>query len=590
MAGWKKFEIALPDLPTGDLTDIVEKIKEFIEVLVNILETILNLVAVVADPLAAAIKAIIETIKEAIESFLEDMGVYILYVPIRKRFMTNFLGFGDLTPGWASESGLFNSPLSAINADDPALNEFITNTNRYNGGNVGFFLTVLESLGDEGDVNRPQFITLNEETGEDTGTPTSDYIGGIVILMGTDFDPLGFLDDIWKLFGLFGDLFPDSTPKTPRPKNLKGRAITRVLGGKFSVLLKWDPVEVPVVHLEDLGGTMYYPSRYAVIRVKNDVRALAASSVVDLMGTRKLEKGMKFNGGNATVVAEGDLDIINVSYIDADVSATKDDTFYYALAWKLKAYGRDDSVVPSGGTPLDYWYISNVVRVVPFPTLPTATPPNWVRTPSVASLFPPFADLLRKFVMQLENLADKLLGVVDLLKQYVEFLKAEIARYEALINYILDEIAKLIAMFDLPTAGIYMRTFKGKGGNIFFETDLAKSLLPGYPGCPPFNKGDEYVTGVILLTGGPLGSVEAFLAACELFFGVDSDGGMSDLIAQLGEQVDQLEEVAFGNDMQETESSAATEEFDRSLCPLNTCCSPAIPPDPVTFKRNFSTT
>jgi hypothetical protein len=576
MAGWKKFEIKLPDIPTGDLTGIIEKIKEFINVIVTILDTILNLIAAFLDPLASAIKAIINAIKKAIESFLEDMGVYLLYVPIRKRLMTNFLGFGDITPEWASDSMLFSEPQSAISADDPVLNEFIVNANRYNGGNGGFFRTVLESLSDEGDINRPQFDN------------DSDYVGGLIILMGTDFDPLGFLDDIWRLFGLFGDLFPDTVPKLPRPKNLRGRAITKVLGGSFSVLLNWDPVEVPLVHIEDLGGTMYYPTRYAVIRVKNDVRALSAASVIDLMGTRKLSVGTKFNGGNAVIVAEEELDISSVSYIDSNVSATKDDAFYYAIAWKLTAYNQDDTVSQDTGTPLDYWYISNVVRVVPFPTLPTATPPNWIRTPSIASLFPPFADLLRRFVLELENLADKLLGVVDLLKQYVDFLKSEIARYEALINYILDEIAKLTALFDLPTAGIYMRTFKGKGGNIFFETDLAKSLLPGYPGCPPFNKGDEFVTGVIIMTGGYLPDVEAFIAALELFFGGGGDGGMSDLIAQLGEQVEQLEEVTFGDDMAVSEAKAPV-QFDRSMCPLNTCCNPQIPPEPVAFKANFTT-
>ena len=575
MAGWKKFEIKLPDIPTGDLTDIIEKIKAFIEVIVGVLETILNIIVAVVDPLASAIKSLINAIKDAIESFLEDLGGYLLYVPIRKRLMTNFLGFGDITPNWTSDSGLFDQPTSQIKSDDPQLNEFIVNTNRYNGGNAGFFKTVLESLEDEGDIFRPQFDGSN------------DYVGGLIILMGTDFDPLGFLDDIWKLFGLFGDLLPDTTPKIPRPKNLKGRAITRVLGGSFSVLLKWDPVEVPVVSLEDLGGTFYYPERYAVIRVKNDVRALAASSVIDLMGTRQLSVGDKFNNGAAEVVAEGDLDIITTTYIDSDVSAGKNDSFYYAIAWKLKAYNRDESIAVDAGTPLDYWYISNVVRVTPYPTLPTATPPNWIRTPSVASLFPPFADLLRRFVLELENLADKLLGVGDLIKQYVDFLKSEIARYEALINYVLDEIAKIKALFDLPTAGIYMRTFKGKGGNIYFTTDLAKSFLPDYPNVPPFTQGDEYVTGMILMTGGSLTAVNAFISALEFFFGSSESSSLTDLLQQLGQQVTVLEDVAFGSDFTVVPEQTPV-QFDSSLCPLNVCCNPTVPASSPVLSGNFT--
>lgn len=572
MAGWKKFEISLPALPVEPFTEIIEKIKAFIEVLVNILEIILSIVAALLDPIATAIKAIIEAIKAAIESFLEDLGGYLLYVPIRKRFMTNFLGLGDITPDWLTDSGIMEESGATLPTTNPDMALFAANMNRYNGGNVGFFRTVMESVFDEGDTSRPQF------------TNSDDYVGGLVILMGTNFDPLGFLDDIWKLFGLFN--LPDSTPKVPRPKNLKGRAITRVAGGTFSVLLNWDPVEVPLVSLQDLGGTFYYPSRYAIIRVKNDTRALAASSVVDLMGKRTLSVGDKFNNGNATVIAEGKLNVSNTSYIDKDVSASSSDAFYYAVAWQLDAYNKDDSLADPA-TPLDYWYISNVVRVVPYPVLPTATPPNWIRTPSIASIFPPFADLLRRFVMELENFADKILGITDLLLQYVDFLKKEIARYEALINYILDEIAKLKFLFTMPTAGIYMRTFKGRGGNLFFLTDLATSLLPSDPNAPPFNAGDEYVTGVVLMTGGYAPQVDAFVSALELFFGGGGDGGLSDLVGQLGEQVDSLEETIFGPDMQPTDAAPNVVAFDSRMCPLKTCCNPPAAPAVTTFGANL---
>jgi hypothetical protein len=571
-SGWTKFEIKVPEIPSGDLTKIIEKIKEFIQVIVGILETLLSIIAAIVDPIASAIKTIINAIKEAIESFLEDLGGYLLFVPIRKRLMTNFLGIGDVTPQFASDWGIFGQAESQLDPENPALNEFLTNMNRYNGGNFGFYRTVYDSLNDEGDVNRPQF------------TSDSDWVGGLVILMGTDLDIFGFLDDIWRLFGLF-HAPGDGMVTIPRPQNLRARAISRVLGGKFSVLLQWNQVQNPFVHLEDLGGAYCYPERFAIIRCKNDVRAFAAQSVVDLVGTRTLSEGTTFNGGDTVVIKEDKLNVTDVSYIDSDIPAAEDDAFYYAIAWKVKLYPDTGDMSDGQGTELDYWYISNVVQVVPFPTLPTATPPNWIRTPSIASLFPPLADLLRKFVLYLENFADKILGVTDLLQQYVDFLKSEIARYEAIINRILDEIAKIKVMFDMPTAGIYMRTFKGKGGNVFFETDLLQSLMPGYENAPPFSRGDEYVTGAILMTGGYKPDVEAFIAGLELFFG--GGGGISELVDQLGEQVDTLEDLTFGEDLQPTEETV-TVEFDTSMCPLNACCNP--PDDPIvpTFKSDFS--
>ena len=568
---WKKLELALPNIDISPLTEIIEKIKEFINAIVTILETILTIISTIADPLVAAIKALIDKIKDAVESFLEDLGGYALYVPIRKRLMTNFLGLGDVTPSWAGQLGIFGAPSSTLDPSTPELNEFLVNANRYNGGNYGFFKTVMESLYDEGDIHRPQFF--EEE----------DYIGGVVMLMGTDFDPLGFLDDIWKFFGLFG--FPDSVPKVPRPKGLKATAMSDLSGGTFTVLLTWDVAGVPVTHLEDLGGVVLWPSRYAVLRVKNDVRALSASSVIDLMGTRSLSVGAKFNNGDAEVIAEDKYDMSKMSYIDEDVSAKNGDSFYYAVAWKLKAFNADETFVEGNGTDLDYWYISNVARVVPFPTLPASTPPDWVRTPSVASLFPEFARFLRRIVLELENFASKLYGAADLLKQYVDFLKAEVLRYEAIVNKILDELAKLIAKFDLPTAGIYYRTFKGTGGNTFLLNDLAASFMSSYPGAPPFGKGDEFVTGAVLLAGGNELLVDGFLAAISWIFGTPEEAAMSAMLADLGTVVTEVETTYFGPDMQPTATPPAAITFDVSMCPVHQCSPPA--PPVTTFGPNF---
>ena len=550
--GWQKWELDLPDLsPAVDLADIIDKIKEFLEIIVGILETVLNFITAFTDPLASAIKSIIDKIKETIEGFLEDVGIYLLHVPIRKRFMTNFLNLGDITPDWAGDLGIFGEGVA--DTDNPGntgqvlppwkddnLNDFLVQANRYSGGNYGFFKTVIESLWDEGDTNRPQFYD------ED------DYIGGAVLLMGTDFDPLGFLDDIWKLFGIF-DFGVDGVYKAPRPKNLQGRALTPIVksssnstGGKFSTFLEWDQVEVPITKLTDLGGLVLFPDRYAIIRVKNNVNALAANSVPDLMGTRQLSVGDSF--GDAEVIFEDSYDPTDVTYIDKDIDAEPDDSFYYTVAWKLKAFNSDEEVTAEGGTVYDYWYTSNIVRVVPYPTRPGSTPPDWIRTPSVASLFPQFAYFLRLLVAELEKLAGKLVGALDFITDYVNFLKSEIARYEALVNQILDAIALIQVKLDLPSAGVYYRLFKGQGGNTFFIQDLALSLRSSYASSPPFHKGDEYVTGVIFLTGGPEVLVDSLMTLMGWIFG-GSASGLTPVLEGLDSAVEDLENQYFDDAM-----------------------------------------
>ncbi len=546
---WSKLEVSLSLDFADPFLELIAKLKEFVAVTVDVLEAILEIAGAILDPLITLLKALIDKIKETVEGFLEDLGGYALFVPVRKRLATNFLGLGDITPNWASEMGLFGEPHTDVDSRDPRLVEFLVNANRYNGGNYGFFKTVMDSVYDEGDTNRPQFMD------ED------DYIGGITMVIGTAFDPLGFLDDVWKFMGMFQ--FPDSIPKFPRPKNLKGKAVSTIGSGQFSALLHWDAPDVPVYHLEDLGGTVYFPYRYAIIRGRNTINALSASTVIDLMGTRELSEGDTFNGGAMEVIVEDGFDPSKISFLDEDIAADEDDSFFYAVAWKVRGYGAKEQVTEDGGIEEDYWYISNVVRLTPYPSLPASTPPDWYRTPSIASLFPPFAEILRKLVAQLENMYNKLEGLVDMYKAYIDFLKSEILRYEKIINDILDGLAKLAASLQFPTTGIYMRTWKGQGGNSYFLTDMASSFTED--DAPPFTKGDEFVAGAILLAGGPEALVDAFLAAFNLFFGTDPDDGTAEMLAEVGEQVEELETQYFGLDMEPEEEPTEDVVLDDSL-------------------------
>lgn len=555
---WNQLSIKVPDVGTGTLSDIINNIKAALEVLTGVLETILSFVPDITDPLAALIKALIDELKRIVESFLEDYGAYLLFVPIGKKLQTNFLGLGDITPTWAGNLGIFGSEASQVDARDAELNEFLVNSNRYSGGNAGFFKTVVGSLYDEGDVNRPQF--LDEQ----------DYVGGMVLLMGTDSDPLGFLDDIWKLGGIFSG--PDTTPKVPRPKNLKARTIEGVGNDTFSAMLTWDPPETPIWSLADLGGIVLMPTRYAILRGKNTTTALTAANVVDLMGKRDISEGDTFSNNQMEVIYEGDYNISITSYFDEDIPAEPEDSFYYAVAWQLTAYGSDEPIKEDTGTQMDYWNISNVARVVPYPTLPASTPPDWRRTASVADIFPVFASLLRKLVAQIEAYSLKLTGPADALRKYVDFLKNEILRYESIINGILDDVARIQALFVLPQAGVYTRTFKGAGGNDFFITDLANSFLPSEPTRPPFTRGTEYVTGVVILAGGPQPAVDGLITGLEWILGTSTSTGESEqMMSELGKALEDVEEVFFGEDMQETEepSEETEEEFDLALNPLS---------------------
>ena len=559
---WQKLTITPPDLGVDLLASIVDTLRETLEALVGILELALDFVGVLLDPFTAVLKGLIDQIKAVVEQFLNDLGGYCLFVPIRKRLGTTFRGLGDITPSWADDLGLFSAPTSPIGPLDPGLNLFLADANRFDGGNAGFFKTVFESLADEGDTNRPQFEGAN------------DWVGGFVLVMGTEFDPLGFLDDLWKLSGIFGG--PPMVAKVPKPTGLQAQAIQGITDKKFHALLLWDLLEEPVFSLPDLGGTILVPERYAILRGKNTPGHLTATNVVDLTGKRDLKEGETFTNGDMVVVKEAEYDISVGSYMDKNIPAKYDDVFYYVVAWKLKPLrgkekpGTDYSEAVG---PLEYWHISNVARVTPYPTLPASTPPDWIRTPSIADIFPEFASVLHLIVAQIDGFGSKLTGLSDMLKDYIDFLKAEISRYEIMVSSIIDAISRLSFKLILPDAGVYIRPFKGRGGNDFFIADLAASFSGGEKGTPPFSKGDEFVAGAVIMAGGEEHHVDAFMAGLSWIFGGPPEPTdlLYGLLGTAGLAVAALEEQVFAQDMQkkkDTDLPESTKQFSPDMQPI----------------------
>ncbi len=543
-SAWEKLEISAPDFKAADFTDAIDKIKEFISLLVNLLELILTFIQAIADPLAAAIRTIIEKLKEYLESFLEGLGVYGIYIPIQKRLVLNFMDLGDVTPSLATKLGIFAQADEGNQPIDPAMSKFVDNMNRYKGGNAGFAAALVGSLYDDGDICRPQFVS------ED------DYMAGVTMVMGTNVDALGFLDDIWKLLGLFGNIFSDSggAGRLPTPTGLTATPMMNTYGGNaprgqsiVDVFLKWDAAAFTTVKDPDLN-VVFAPDEVAIIRVKNNVNALSSTSATELIGTEELREGVISGGGDAEVISVKPYKQLETTYIDSNLGDVyPDDSFYYAVAWKLRGWNEGEEFTEGGGTELARWRVSNVARVTPSPTLPKPTPPNWYRTPSVASMFPALARLLRLILANLDRILSKFLSAADILSAYIDFLKAEIRKYERIIQKILDLLKEITLTFDMPTAGIYYRTWDGKGGNQFFVNDTLLSLTNGYPNAPPFHQGDEYVTGLVLLAGGPAPSVAAFKASISLFFG-NMDEDLQHLLELMEDQVDQIEQV-FGDDM-----------------------------------------
>lgn len=557
---WRKLEIPTPNLEPilQKIKSFVEKLKVVIELITGLVEMILTFLAAVADPIAALIRAILDQIRQLLEKYLEDAGLYALYVPFAKRMMYSAGGTArDLTGNfsWSFKKPIIGASektsMSFFNntggLSDPNLSEderkMLVQANEGRGGNAGFLRTVAMSLSDSRDHSRPQFMS------------SDDYIAAGVLVMGSDFDPFGFLDALWKFKGLFGDLFAmsDGMPDLPRPMNLKAETILgpgwnnkpHGANGDFQALLTWDSMKLPIHTIPDLGGVIVVPTRTAVIALKNDIGRVPSATVVDLFGTRDITNGM--TAGGAVVIDERPFIPGETMFVTSKLDTTRDDVWHFYIAWFLRGFNQTDDFAKAKGNDLGYWYLSNAARVTPMQTASSGTPPDWVRTPSIADVLPPLAYIIKRMTALIEYFASYIPTALEQFRKYIEFMRREIQRYERLVTRIIDEVLALLRLLDVKSiGGLYAHTYTGKGGNSYLISEMRRSMSRGYPNAPPFFDGTEFVTGVVLVAGGAQANVEAASPLFDLLFG-NGDNSVSsqqkELMDSIGAQVALIEET-----------------------------------------------
>lgn len=555
---WRSLSIPMPNIEPiiEKLQSFITNLKTVIDLILGLIDTLLAFIVAIADPLAALIRAILDQIRALLEKYLEGAGLFALYVPFAKRMTLSLPNTTfDLT---INPSVTFDKPVMggggqptsiSLFTDKNALNDkrysdstrrLLANASKRGGGNAGFYRTVAASLADSRDHCRPQFMSPN------------DYVAGGVIVFGSDFDPFRFLEGLLAFKGLFGELFAMSggIPDLPKPKNLKAESIfgfglenqpAHGEKGKFQALLMWDIPDLPVHTIPDLGGIIVVPKRLAVIAVKNNVAKSYASNVYQLFGTKELTKGMEVNG--AYVLDEKVYIPGETMYVTTTLDTARDDIWTFYLAYSLQGYNQTDNFAKSQGNYLGYWYLSNSARLTPMQIATSGTPPDWVRTPSIADLLPPLAAAMRSLVAFLETLASYIPSALEYLAKFIDFMRSELRRYERMIDNILSQISALLEMLKIGTlGGFYTKSFYGKGGNQFFLNDLAQSLSEDYPNAPPFHNGDEFVTGLIVLAGGTQPTVQAAQPLLSLLFGSDNISSQArDVMDSLGEQEDALQ-------------------------------------------------
>jgi hypothetical protein len=595
---WENLSIDLG--PIDPVASTIQKITTAIGVALKIQKTATDLVATLLLDLLDAEALIIKTALSAARSVLDqyvvtDAKMHLLVVPPEKRLQYNLdqtFMMPQLENSWAIKD-------SIDDATKARFQKALETIGRYDRGNEGFGRTVIESLYDEFDPNRPTY-------------DDDDAVFAVVILVGAStmlglYDLMSTLQGIFNV-GLRGNLFPADLLKTPQ--DLRATPVSAPGTSRIGVRLNWGnpPAEQVLARYDGVRIQLY---EVALIRSTDDEIMLAKDWNSVFGGyqptalNRDNDEREKSDVYTLTVGSHGDEDttteIIKIfaydgvrdSYVDDDSDLTKDKDYYYFVAYRYAiAEEPSDKSAEVKLKPQDFTVISNVAkaRVDPdkIPDTRRSVKPNWVATPSPLDLIPDLKLFMKLLEDYLANLESQLLGANSALKQYVQFLQDEIDRYNAFATDINNLLSRLSTLLQLPATGVYVTVIKSdKGGNTYFMQELADRLTnEDDTTAPPFFR-SGFTAGLVWYAGAPNPSeivpVETLVS---LLLGLDSQAqtAWEEAAASIDSLIDQLEDQEFGEDMQPGTAPTTTsgkKTFDDAMNPVDADDTDAnVPFDP----------
>jgi len=242
------------------------------------------------------------------------------------------------------------------------------------------------------------------------------------------------------------------------------------------------------------------PTDYAVIRTEG-AESLSARRVLDLFAGIELREGMR-GRAEAVVLKVARHDGILRRYVD-ESSLDPDKTYYYFIAYKGRLEG------PEGRRQAYPARMRRTPRAIRRTRHGVA--PDWVRTPSVASIIPGLNALIGQVLGAIESATRTAEDAGSLASTTLAALDAEIARVTKVVGDLDLILNQLDQVYATPDANIYVTLRSGRGGVAAMLADLTNALQdPTDPDRPPFDSGEEYVTGALVVVAAP--SETQFLA------------------------------------------------------------------------------
>lgn len=530
------------------IVPVIDSVATVLNAAKALAEAVVNFLLVATDVEALALKAAIDVVRALLKDLQGGTGCYYLAIPIRAI---------NTTP----DQALIYAPEPAGFQSIPE--QFLPPVSGKSGGNYGFYQDVAASLADELDMLRPTFTSEAYVAGVFVVAGSSSYLNMIPLI-----NKLRALLSGATLSGAGEGLSDLSFPHTqelrasivPRAVTGSELAINRLVGGgeqPYSVKLEWKRVDRVITNTDFGVPTTHTIKRVGVYR-RSD--APFPTMVQDIAENKY---------GEYTQIALFDYD--GWTHTAYDDTATPGETYYYGVGYEIESTSASDETI-SITYPIDTFATTSISLPADMNILPrTGVPPDWVMLPSPLSLIPDirtFVDTVNLFLDTLEKRVDDTQAQY---RKYITDISAEVQRYITLSQQITQTIRQIVELMTLPDVYIGAYPFAGRGGNQFMLNTLGRALNGDDSGRPPFDNGDEIVTGFILYTGASTpGALTAFSNMIETLFGGSGAAASayktaSDSLGTVIASVDQ--QITFLENLDKSPTPITEEEVPKGIGP-----------------------
>jgi hypothetical protein len=503
------------------LVEGLKEVKDAFELVRSALTTQLGNAQTQADTVTRvareAVRLAISSVQAILNSFLDDLGAYVLLVPLPKKGLV--AAYADATYPDQPGSNYVQFPDRAMlslmrttNADalrqSPSFASIFDAATFSLGGNRYLVNTIAGSIYDAGDLNRPKF------TGE------SYWAYTLLVAGATDITSvMGALSSFDQLLSP-----PRSANELPASRNI-GDFVTdgvRALpsGRNRQPVIEWTPVP-PSAALTGYDGAEVYARQYAVIR-STGLEAKTATKVTQLFPTTDLREGLTGSFG-AKVLKVADYNGVARRYVDSE-QLTPGQTYYYHVLFNTTVTGSplfSDSgqnnsprnttgVDPVERRDLPFGLLSNSAEWVhPKANIPNSNTqlsqaPDWYRTPSLARLLPGVDRVVDIVNEELQSAQENFSVVADRARDYGNFISQIVDNYSARADAVTSALTQAINVLENINAGIYGTVRYGQGPASSFIADVVGAIDDvNDVNRPPFDAGDEYVVAALVVVVSP---------------------------------------------------------------------------------------